>query len=57
MVFFVYLSQYAKFCKIIQTKIIDLIEVHIFCFKHFFLRVIVFDKIINTSDEMLQISV
>ena len=52
MVFFVYLSQYAKFCKIIQTKVIDLIEIHIFCLKHFFLRVIFFEKISDTSDEI-----
>ena len=50
MVFFIYLSQYAKFYKIIQTKVIDLIEIHIFCLKHFFLRVILFEKISDTSD-------
>ena len=44
MVFCVYLRKYAKFRKMFQTKVVDLIEIHIFCWKHFFLEVILSEK-------------
>ena len=37
--FSVYLSYYVKYKKIFQIKVVDHIEIHIFCFKYFFLRV------------------
>ena len=50
MVVCVYLNQYAKFLKMIQIKFVDLIEIHIFCFMHFFLRLIFSEKISDTFD-------
>ena len=48
MIFGVYLNQYAKFYKMFKTKVVHLIEIHIFCFKNFFPRVIVSEKISDT---------
>ena len=49
MVVYVCLNQYTKFHKM-SIQLVDLIEIHICCYMHFFLRLIVSEKITDTFD-------